>query len=98
MGRCFITPDHPNAGPFTRYPRIYSWLMSQKYREETIESFKHSAKVVSATEIAGLDRELSLYEIAQMTRSGPAKALGLGRNTLTRKLGAAGRKPRGKHR
>ena len=78
MDRCFITTDHPNAGPFTRYPRIYSWLMSQKYRDETIESFKHGAKVVSATEIAGLDRELSLYEIAQMTRSGPAKALGLG--------------------
>ena len=77
MDRCFVTTDHPNAGPFTRYPRIYAWLMSRKYRDETIESFKHGAKVVSATEIAGLDRELSLYEIAQMTRSGPAKSLGL---------------------
>jgi formylmethanofuran dehydrogenase subunit A len=77
MDRCFITTDHPNAGPFTRYPRIYTWLMSQKARDATIESFKHSAKVVAATEIASIDRELSLYEIAQMTRSGPAKALGL---------------------
>ena len=28
--RCFITTDHPNAGPFTRYPRVYSWLMMQE--------------------------------------------------------------------
>jgi len=77
MDRCFISTDHPNAGPFTRYPRIYTWLMSRKFRDETIGSFKYSDKVVAATEIAGLDREISLYEIAQMTRSGPAKALGL---------------------
>ena len=78
LNRCFVTTDHPNAGPFTRYPRIYSWLMSQEYRQATLDSFKYSAKVAAATEIASLDRELSLYEIAQMTRSGPAKALGLG--------------------
>ncbi|MGF3497755.1 MAG: formylmethanofuran dehydrogenase subunit A [Methanolinea tarda] len=77
--RCFITTDHPNAGPFTRYPRIIKWLMSAEARKKQIESFKHSAKMVEATHIAGIDRELSLYEIAQMTRAGPAKALGLSR-------------------
>ena len=70
--RCFITTDHPNAGPFTRYPRIIKWLMSAKAREERINSFKNSDKVISATHIAGLDKELSLYELAQMTRAGPA--------------------------
>ena len=75
--RCFITTDHPNAGPFTRYPRVIKWLMSAKAREAQINSFKHKDKVVAATSLPAMDRELSLYEIAQMTRAGPAKALGL---------------------
>ncbi len=75
--RCYITTDHPNAGPFTRYPRIIKWLMSQKARDEQIKAFKASDKVVAQSEIAGIDRELNLYEIAQMTRAGPAKSLGL---------------------
>ena len=75
--RCFITTDHPNAGPFTRYPRIIKWLMSAKAREAQIASFKNSDKVIAATHLPGLDKELSLYELAQMTRAGPAKSLGL---------------------
>ncbi len=75
--RAFITTDHPNAGPFTRYPRVMKWLMSAKAREEQIKAFKYSDKVVAASNIASMDRELSLYEIAQMTRAGPAKSLGL---------------------
>jgi formylmethanofuran dehydrogenase subunit A len=75
--RCFITTDHPNAGPFTRYPRIIKWLMSAKAREARITTFKNSDKVISATHLAGIDKELSLYELAQMTRAGPAKCLGL---------------------
>ncbi len=75
--RVFISTDHPNAGPFTRYPRVFKWLMSQEARQQQIDSFKNSDKVVAASHIAGIDRELSLYEIAQMTRAGPAKALGL---------------------
>jgi formylmethanofuran dehydrogenase subunit A len=75
--RCYITTDHPNAGPFTRYPRVYSWLMSKKVRDEFLHSFKTADKVIDATYIAEIDRELSLYELAQMTRAGPAMALGL---------------------
>ena len=75
--RVFMSTDHPNAGPFIRYPRIMKWLMSQEAREQQIETFKHKDKVIDATHIAGIDRELDLYEIAQMTRAGPAKALGL---------------------
>jgi formylmethanofuran dehydrogenase subunit A len=76
--RCFITTDHPNAGPFTRYPRVIKWLMSAKAREAQIKAFKNSDKVVNASHIAGMDKEMSPYEIAQMTRAGPAKSLGLG--------------------
>jgi formylmethanofuran dehydrogenase subunit A len=75
--RCFITTDHPNAGPFTRYPRVYAWLMSAKYRNERLNTFKKADKVISATNLSGMDREISLYELAAMTRAGPAKALGL---------------------
>ncbi len=75
--RCFITTDHPNAGPFTRYPRIIKWLMSKDAREERLTTFKHADKVISATHLHGIDRELTFYDIAQMTRAGPAKALGL---------------------
>jgi formylmethanofuran dehydrogenase subunit A len=78
MNRTFITTDHPNAGPFTRYPRVIKWLMSKKAREATLATMKNTDKVINATYIHGIDRELTLYEIAQMTRSGPAKCLGLG--------------------
>ena len=78
MNRTFITTDHPNAGPFTRYPRVIAWLMSKKAREAVLDSFKHKDKVIEATNLHSIDRELSLFEIAQMTRSGPAKCLGLG--------------------
>ena len=75
--RCFITTDHPNAGPFTRYPRVYSWLMNKKIRDEYLNSFKRADRVIDATTLAEIDREITLYELAQMTRAGPAKALGL---------------------
>ncbi|WML67611.1 MAG: formylmethanofuran dehydrogenase subunit A [Methanoregula sp. SKADARSKE-2] len=79
MDRTFLTTDHPNAGPFTRYPRIIKWLMSKKAREAVLDSFKHKDKVIAATHLHSLERELTLFEIAQMTRSGPAKCLGLSR-------------------
>jgi len=75
--RSFITTDHPNAGPFTRYPRIFKWLMSDKSRQEMLKGFKYSDKVIAATNLASLDREITFYELAQMTRAGPAKSLGL---------------------
>ena len=78
MNRTFLTTDHPNAGPFTRYPRVIKWLMSRKSREAVLATMKNTDKVINATYIHGIDRELTLFEIAQMTRSGPAKCLGLG--------------------
>lgn len=71
-----LTTDHPNAGPFTRYPRIKAWLMSNKYRMEYIEEKLHSW-AQRRSSIATIDREYTFYEIAQVSRSTPAKALGL---------------------
>jgi len=75
--RTYITTDHPNAGPFIRYPRVIKWLMSKDSRDEMLHSFKWSDKVIDATTLESIDREMSLYEIAMMTRAGPAKSLGL---------------------
>jgi formylmethanofuran dehydrogenase subunit A len=75
--RTFITTDHPNAGPFIRYPRVIKWLMNQKSREAVLASMKKVDKVIDLTNIHTIDRELNLYEIAAMTRTGPAKCLGL---------------------
>ncbi len=71
----FMTTDHPNAGPFTYYPRIIAWLMSRKAREATMRKMNRRARRRNALQT--LDREMTFYEIAVMTRAGQAKALGL---------------------
>jgi len=86
--RVHITTDHPNAGPFTRYPRIIKWLMSKKAREATLDTMKRKEKIIKSTDLAGMDRELGLYDIAMMTRAGPAKALGLSNIYGSLKAGA----------
>ncbi len=74
--KIFLTTDHPNAGPFTSYPRIIAWLMSRKAREATMKRINSRSR--SRSLLPSITRELSFYEIAIMTRAGPAKALGLG--------------------
>jgi len=71
-----LTTDSPNAGPFTRYPRIFAWLMSNQYREDMLENKLHKW-AQKRSSIATIDREFSFYEIAQTTRGTPAKVLGL---------------------
>jgi len=73
--KIFMTTDHPNGGPFTSYPRIIAWLMSKKAREATLKKVNPRAK--SRSLLPSIDRELSFYEIAIVTRAGQAKALGL---------------------
>jgi formylmethanofuran dehydrogenase subunit A len=73
--KIFMTTDHPNAGPFTYYPRIIAWLMSRKAREATMKRINHRAR--SKSLLPSITRELGFYEIAVVTRAGQAKALGL---------------------
>jgi len=73
--KIFLTTDHPNAGPFTSYPRIIGWLMSKKAREATMKRMNPRAR--SRSLLSSIARELGIYEIAIMTRAGQAKALGL---------------------
>jgi len=73
--RILMTTDHPNGGPFTAYPKIIAWLISRKAREATLKKINPRAR--SRSLLPSIDRELSFYEIAVMTRAGQAKALGL---------------------
>jgi formylmethanofuran dehydrogenase subunit A len=73
--KIFMTTDHPNGGPFFAYPKIMAWLTSKKARMATLKNCHKKAQKRSL--LPTLDRELSLYELAIMTRAGQAKALGL---------------------
>ncbi|MEM2841737.1 MAG: formylmethanofuran dehydrogenase subunit A [Thermoproteota archaeon] len=73
--RVFLTTDHPNAGPFTEYPRVVGWLISRKAREATMK--KVNARALKRTMLDSIDREYNLYEVAIVTRAGTANILGL---------------------
>lgn len=73
--KILLTTDHPNGGPFTAYPKIIAWLMSRKARDATLRRINQRSR--SRSLLPSIDRELSFYEIAVMTRAGQAKALGL---------------------
>lgn len=73
--KIFMTTDHPNAGPFTSYPRIIAWLTSRKAREAALNRINPRARNRSL--LPSIDRELGFYEIAIVTRAGQARALGL---------------------
>lgn len=73
--RIFLTTDHPNGGPFTCYPHLIRLLMDKTFRQDVMKTINQDALKYSA--LGTLDREYSLYEIAIMTRAGPAKSLGL---------------------
>jgi len=73
--KIFMTTDHPNAGPFFAYPKILAWLISNKARMATLKRCHKKGQRKSL--LPTLTRELSLYELAIMTRAGQARALGL---------------------
>ena len=73
----YITTDHPNGAPFTTYPRIIEWLVSARARERTLK--RVNKRALRRMVLPSLDRELTLYEIAILSRAGPARALGLER-------------------
>jgi formylmethanofuran dehydrogenase subunit A len=73
--KIFMTTDHPNAGPFFCYPKIYTWYISKAARDNLFNKINKRARKKSL--LPNIDRELSLYELAIVTRAGQAKALGL---------------------
>jgi formylmethanofuran dehydrogenase subunit A len=73
--RVAMTTDHPNGGSFLAYPEIVQLLMDRNYRAETLK--RVHPRVLERSVLKDLDREYSLYEIAIITRAGPARMLGL---------------------
>ena len=73
--RIYLTTDHPNGAAFTAYPRLIKLLMDKSNRDDEFEKInKHAQK---NSDLCNLKREYSLYDIAILTRAGPAKVLGL---------------------
>jgi formylmethanofuran dehydrogenase subunit A len=73
--KTIMTTDHPNGGIFTQYPQLITWLMSRKARDDTARECHKWAYDKST--LGGVDRELSLYEIAIVTRANPARTIGM---------------------
>ncbi|MBT4770785.1 MAG: formylmethanofuran dehydrogenase subunit A [Rhodospirillaceae bacterium] len=74
--RMVLSTDHPNGGSFMSYPRLIKLLMDREFRKAEIK--KVNQKAVNKTILLdNPSREYSLYEIAIITRAGPARILGL---------------------
>jgi len=73
--KIYMTTDHPNAAPFTFYPKIITWLMSKTAREKTLKKVNKRARHKSL--LPTINREYTFYELAIATRAGQAKSLGL---------------------
>ncbi|WP_280151519.1 formylmethanofuran dehydrogenase subunit A [Piscinibacter sp. XHJ-5] len=73
--RIVLTTDHPNGAPFTSYPHLIRLLMDKGFRDEQLAKLHPDVAAQSA--LREIRRELSLYEIAIMTRAAPARLLGL---------------------
>lgn len=73
--RMLLSTDHPNGGSFLSYPLIIASLMSKAVRDEQIG--KANARAMAASGLKNLTREMTLNEIAIVTRAGPARVLGL---------------------
>jgi formylmethanofuran dehydrogenase subunit A len=73
--RVAMSTDHPNGGSFMAYPQIVRLLMDRTWRNDVLKTVNPLVRERST--LANLDREYSLYEICIITRSGPARILGL---------------------
>lgn len=73
--RMVLSTDHPNGGSFENYPKLIRLLMDKEFRKE--QAAKVNQKAMANSSLLDIDREFSMYEIAVVTRAGPAKLLGL---------------------
>lgn len=70
-----MSTDHPNGGSFLAYPHIIRLLMDRTFRKDVLKTVP--AEVQERCILGDLDREYTLNEICIITRSGPARILGL---------------------
>lgn len=70
-----LTTDHPNGGPFTSYPHLIRLLMDKTFRDEKLAALH--PEVAAHSNLGAIRRELTLQEVAIVTRAAPARLLGL---------------------
>ncbi len=70
-----LTTDHPNGGPFTSYPHLIRLLCDRDFRNAQLARLH--PEVAQQCALKDIRRELTLQEVAIMTRAGPARLLGL---------------------
>lgn len=70
-----LTIDQPNGGSFLNFPRLIALLMNKAYRDE--ELARAHPYATKHTRLKEITRELSLGEVAILTRAAPARILGL---------------------
>ena len=75
--RIALTTDHPNGGPFAAYPAILRMLADRAYRGEILR--RAHPGLPGRSHLAGIEREYGFEELLIVTRSGPARILGLER-------------------
>jgi formylmethanofuran dehydrogenase subunit A len=73
--RVFFTTDHPNGAPYTAYPDLFALLMDRELRAQWMAALPPAA--MAMTTLGSIKREYTLTEIATMTRTSPARLLGL---------------------
>lgn len=73
--RVVLTTDHPNGAPFTSYPHLIRLLTDKPFRDAQLARLH--PEVAAQCALKDMARELTLDEIAIMTRAGPARLLGL---------------------
>jgi formylmethanofuran dehydrogenase subunit A len=86
--KSIMTTDSPNGGPFIKYPQVIAWLMSNKARQDTFDECHKWAADRSG--LAAETREMSLSEIAILTRANAARTIGLAHRKGTLAVGADG--------
>jgi len=83
-----MTTDHPNGGTFLKYPLVMAWLMSQAARNATFDECHAWAH--DRSDLGAVDREMSLYDIAILTRANTARTIGLSHRKGSLGVGADG--------
>ncbi|WP_442484169.1 formylmethanofuran dehydrogenase subunit A [Aeoliella sp. SH292] len=73
--RVVMSTDHPNGGSFLAYPEVIRLLMDRTYRREVITTCPRG--LLKRSNLADMEREYTLNEVAIITRAGPARLLGL---------------------
>ncbi len=70
-----LSTDHPNGASFTAYPELIALLVDSNYRRECLSRLPEAVR--ERTGLRDTTREMSLSEIAIITRAAPARMLGL---------------------